>query len=212
VSVSSTARPARPSWRQQTPAGRCRPTNTPSPRHLHGHGPTVGAHAGVDHGQDHPGPGIAPPARAPVNRPHVVRQDIVGDVDHGRGGRHRPDHGLDHADELVDQAVVAQEGDGVVPRRSARLGVLTRQVAVDVSSRLRYDRPTARQGAPPPVPTGTPSCSDTRSSAATSATVTYGCANPSLRPWCKHPLSAGWRVNEWGGWCYWGLPNSASAP
>ena len=144
--------------RQQPVVG---PEQDPA-RDLDAQEPPVGAHAGVDDRHDDRvvGEVLHRPHEEERTRTHVVRRDVVPEVDDPHVGREAEHDGLAHADELVGVAVVRGEGDDhrvrlrasaqngrndeparaermskrgpMCPRRSAGLCVPRPQVRVDV--------------------------------------------------------------------------------
>ena len=97
----------------------------------------VGADAGVDDGEHHTAVGevLHGAHEGEPAGPHVVGRQVVGDVDDAQTGREAQHHGLADADELVDEAVIGEEGDRL--QRSGRqllpgLGVPGGEIGVDV--------------------------------------------------------------------------------
>ena len=71
-------------------------------RHLDRDRLAVGAHAGIDDGEDHPGTGVLHrPGEGQATGAHVERRDLVGEVDDVDPGRELADDRLHDADELV---------------------------------------------------------------------------------------------------------------
>jgi hypothetical protein len=79
----------------------------------HGHEPSLGADAGI-HDREHErtlGQVLHRAHERERPRRHLMRWQLVGQVDHGRIRRDRRDDCLAHADEFVGEAVIGQKGD-----------------------------------------------------------------------------------------------------
>ena len=134
--------------------------------HFDGHGSAGGADPGIDDGQDDTrrqvldGPDQRQRARA-----DIVGWDLMADVDDVDAGGDAADDRLDHADELVGQAVVAEEGNGVEPERHRGADANRLRCTARPGSGRRRPPAAGRSGRParpgsiPPGSSGTRSCS-----------------------------------------------------